>query len=141
MEDLLRVQKLSDGALRAAETVNLKFEADWAQSDIEQWLSRINIMELGLKSARTCLRMMVGGREEKQIYSEETLQTILNVLKNVIDDCIAPIVELRSNSAIFKLFAAEKKVLGAVSRVPSIKYHICRECSHGEGICGWRFQV
>ncbi|KAH8809015.1 sister chromatid cohesion C-terminus-domain-containing protein [Xylogone sp. PMI_703] len=114
LEDLLRVQRLCDGALKAAETVDVRIESSMAESDLEQWLQQLSKAELGLRAAKTTLRIMTGGREEKQLYSEDVIQSAIQVFKNVMDSCIIPVVELRSSgssAALFKLFSSEKKAI------------------------------
>jgi cohesin loading factor subunit SCC2 len=114
LEDLIRLQKLSDNAVRRCALANLRFEDSWQQSDVDEWLSQLNVADIGLKAARTCLRMLTGKREEKQLYSEEIIQNSVNALNNVLDACIVPVVELRdsgSSAGIFKLLTAHKKLL------------------------------
>ncbi|KAH0547733.1 hypothetical protein FGG08_000224 [Glutinoglossum americanum] len=113
-DDLSRLQKVCEGTLRTAESVDLKIGESWDDSDIQNWLQRIGIADCGLRAARTLLRVMTGGRSEKQFYSEDTLQSILLVLKNVLDSCIIPVVESRSTSSnpeIFKVAVSQKKLL------------------------------
>jgi len=55
--------------------------------------------------------MMCGGREDKQLYSEGTIELSLNLLKNVMDGIIVPLAELRSSgptAAVFKALAHSK---------------------------------
>ncbi|KAH0560003.1 hypothetical protein GP486_003475 [Trichoglossum hirsutum] len=114
VDDLSRLQKLCEGALRAAEPADLKLEESWDDSEVQSWLQRVDIADCGLKAARTLLRIMTGGRSEKQLYSEDTLQSILSMLKNVLDSCVIPVVESRgtgSNSEVFKIATSQKKQL------------------------------
>ena len=113
-DDLSRLQKICEGALRATESVDLKVEESWDGSDVENWLQRVDTAECGLKAARTLLRIMIGGRSEKQFYSEDTLQSILVALKNVLDSCVIPIAESRgtgSSTEVFKVALSQKKLL------------------------------
>jgi cohesin loading factor subunit SCC2 len=112
LDDLLRLEKLCDGAVRVAGHVNIRFEKEWEQSDVDTWLEHLSTGELGLRSARTVLRVMTGGREEKQLYSEEAIQGAINALNNIVDSCIVPIVELRdsgSMSGIFKALSVHRR--------------------------------
>ena len=114
VDDLVRVQKLSEGALKDAETINVKVEEDMGSSEMDVWLQNVSSADLGLKSARTSLRMMSGGREDKQLYSEGVTQAALNAFKNVVETCIIPIIEMRSSGTtanMFKLFSAQKKLI------------------------------
>ncbi|KAH8678999.1 hypothetical protein BGZ60DRAFT_402322 [Tricladium varicosporioides] len=114
LSDLLRLQKISEGALKDAEVVDVKVDDAMGESEIEEWLQRVAIAEVGLKAARTSLRLMSGGREDKQLYSEDVIQAALNAFKNVMDNCIVPIVEMRSSgtsNVTFKALLAQKKVV------------------------------
>ncbi|RDW80553.1 hypothetical protein BP5796_05251 [Coleophoma crateriformis] len=112
LDDLLRLQKICEGALRVAETIDLKVEETMGESEIDSWLQRVAVAELGVKAARTTLRVMSGGREDRQLYPENAIQAALNVFKNCVETCIVPIVEMRSSGSsapLFKLLSAEKK--------------------------------
>ena len=112
IEDLSRLQKLCEPAAREAENVDVKIDIDMGSADVESLMSQLTIAELGLRAVRISLRLMLGGREEKQLYSEEIIQTALSAFKNLIERCVIPIVEMRSSgstTALFKLLAADKK--------------------------------
>ena len=114
VEHLQRLQGLCQGALSSAESVDLHVEPEWNADDFASWVQKLDAVDLGLRSARTVLRMMTAGREEKQLYSEELLQSIIGVVKKVLDRCIIPIVESRSSdssSAIFDAASSHKKVI------------------------------
>ncbi|KAF8861748.1 hypothetical protein BDZ45DRAFT_799665 [Acephala macrosclerotiorum] len=114
IDDLLRLQKLSECALKDAESVEVKVSEDMGESEVETWLPQLAIAELGIKAARTSLRLMSGGREDKQLYSEDVIQSALNAFKNTTETCIVPIVEMRSTGStvsLFKLLSAEKKTI------------------------------
>lgn len=114
LDELLRLQKLSESSLRDAETVDIKVDDAMGQSEVDAWLTQVSAAELGLKAARISLRLMSGGREDKQLYSEDVIQSALNAFKNAMDNCIVPIVEMRSSGApasTFKLLSNEKKTI------------------------------
>lgn len=114
LDDLIRVQKLSEAALIVAENADVKVDENMGESEIETWLLNVSNAELGLKAARTSLRVMSGGREDKQLYSEDVTQTALSAFKNVMDSCIIPIVEMRSSgttSSLFKLLTGQRKAI------------------------------
>ncbi|RFU29854.1 hypothetical protein B7463_g6474, partial [Scytalidium lignicola] len=114
LDDLLRLQRLCDGALKIAETVEVRIEPSMGESDLEFWLQQLSKAELGLRAAKTTLRVMTGGREEKQLYSEDVIQSAIQVFKNLMDSCIIPVVEMRnsgSSATLFKLLSSEKKTI------------------------------
>ncbi|KAH8889649.1 hypothetical protein GQ53DRAFT_747861 [Thozetella sp. PMI_491] len=60
--------------------------------------------------------MMCGGREDKQLSSENTIQQALDLLKHVMDGIIVPIAELRQSVSpdFFKLLSSNKKRISAL---------------------------
>lgn len=114
LDDLLRLQKLCDNALKDSETVDVRVKQDMGEEEVESVIQQMGTAELGIKSARTALKLMAGDREEKSLYSEDIIQTAINALKNVMSTCIVPVVEMRSSgssAALFKLLSAQKKVI------------------------------
>ena len=69
VEDLTRLQKLCESTLKLAEETSVKVGEDSIgdESSLDSWLGRLGIIDNGLKTAKTVLRMMVGGRDEKQV--------------------------------------------------------------------------
>ena len=115
VDDLVRAQKLLDGRLREAQVVNLKVQEAWNDDDIQDWLRKVDNVEAAMSSTRTLLRTMTGGRQEKQLYTEDLIQGALNLLNNVLEDGIVPIVEARSTGQgheVFRIAVANKKVVG-----------------------------
>ncbi|KAK3323960.1 hypothetical protein B0T19DRAFT_373007 [Cercophora scortea] len=112
LDDLLRLQRLCEVALKYVEPLEIKIEGSWELADVEQWIQLLPSLEIAIKAARTSLRMMCGGREDKQLYSEGTIEQSLNLFKRVVDGIVIPIAELRStgNTAdLFKHLTAYKK--------------------------------
>ena len=113
-EALSRLQSLCEGAIITAESSELEIEPSWNDDDFLHWTAKVEDVDLGLRSARTVLRIMTGGREEKELYSEELLQSVLRLLDRVLKLCIIPVVEARNNdssSALFKSASSRKKVI------------------------------
>ncbi|KAK1998958.1 AT hook domain-containing protein [Colletotrichum falcatum] len=117
IEDLQYIQKLSEAGLTHTLNLDFRVEESWGESDVAGWLNQLPEIEMGLKTARTCLRIMCGGREEKQIYSEEIIQKSIDVFKGVVEGIVIPVVEMRgsgSSSALFKLLQPHKKAIGPI---------------------------
>ncbi|OTB06349.1 hypothetical protein M426DRAFT_319081 [Hypoxylon sp. CI-4A] len=117
LNDLLRVQSLGEGSLKHADTLDFKLDETWGETDVGFWAQQLHDIEVGLKAARTSLRIMCGGREEKQLYSEDLIQQGLSLFRNVIEDIIIPTAELRSTGSTSNLFhrlAAHKKVISTL---------------------------
>lgn len=114
LDDLIRYQKLCEGSLGDTDRLELKIDDTWGEPEVASWVHRIPDIEAALKTARTSLRIMSGGREEKQLYSEETIKQCLDLLKGILDGIIIPLVELRntgSSSPLFKLLSPHKKAI------------------------------
>lgn len=117
LDDLLRIQSLSEGSLKHADTLDFKLDEAWGETEIGFWVQQLHEIEMGLKAARTSFRIMCGGREEKQLYSEDMIQQGLNLFRNVIGDIIIPIAELRStgpSSNLFRLLTTHRKIIGTL---------------------------
>jgi cohesin loading factor subunit SCC2 len=117
IDDLMRIEKLCENALKKTEGENIMPPEDPAESDVEDWLARVALVDNGLKTAKTVLRIMVGGREEKQLYSEDLLSSVLLLVKNLIEGAFNPMIEMRSGGdqpGLFKSAFAQKKILGGL---------------------------
>ena len=113
LDDLIRLQKLCENAVNDAVHVSVRIDDGMSDSEVEALVEQMTIAELGLKSARTSLRFMLGGREESHLYSEEVIQAALDTFKNVMETCLIPVVEMRSSgssSSSFAAVSAHKKV-------------------------------
>ena len=113
-DHLQRLQRLCEGALISAQSSDISIERDWNADDIAGWVSRLDAVDLGLRSARTMLRVMTVGREEKQLYSEEVLQSVIDVVKKTLDHCIIPVIEARTSSpsaTFFEAASSHRKVI------------------------------
>ncbi|KAI0175945.1 ARM repeat-containing protein [Hypoxylon sp. FL1284] len=117
VDDLLRIQNLSEGSLKHADTLDFKIDDNWGETEVGFWVQQLHAIEMGLKAARTSLRIMCGGREEKQLYSEDVIQHGLNLFRNVMGDIIIPIAELRSTGStgnLFRLLTTHRKVISTL---------------------------
>lgn len=115
LDDLIRLQRLCERPLASAQTVSLKLDSDFSESDVDDWLQKVELAQLGLLSAGTLMRIMMAQREEKELRSEENIIAIPNALNNVFENCVVQVVECRSQgrtSDLFAMFSIHKKVLG-----------------------------
>lgn len=114
IDHLCRLESLCQGGLALAESSELDIELSAAPGDESKWVQGIEALDSGLRATRTILRIMSGGRQEKEIYSEELLQHMLRVVEKVLSSSIIPIVEARStgpSSAMFESASSYKKLL------------------------------
>lgn len=93
VDELLHVQHLSDGALKQVQDTDLKVDEGWGESDAQIWAQQLQEVDTALRAARTALRIMSAGREDKQLYSEELIQGCLNLFREVTDSIIVPLTE------------------------------------------------
>ncbi|KAH6685736.1 sister chromatid cohesion C-terminus-domain-containing protein [Plectosphaerella plurivora] len=117
LDTLVRTQKLSDVGLRNTKNLDYKLDESWSSSDVQGWADQLGDIETGLKAARTTLRIMCGGREEKQLYSEETIQLAIDVFKGIMEGIIIPVIEMRPSgptSDLFKLLTPHKKMIASI---------------------------
>ncbi|KAI0516743.1 hypothetical protein F5B22DRAFT_179241 [Xylaria bambusicola] len=113
-DPLIRLQNLSEGSLKNADSLEFKINEEWGETDVNLWVQQIPDIERGLKAARTALRIMCGGREEKQLYSEDLIQLSLDLFRNVMEGIIVPIAEVRSTgptTVLFRSLIAHKKTI------------------------------
>ncbi|KAL2166340.1 hypothetical protein VTG60DRAFT_2922 [Thermothelomyces hinnuleus] len=106
LDHLLRLLRLSEGALKQVESFDFRVDESWGSAEVDQWLQQLPLLETAMRAARTSLRMMCGGREEKQLYPEDVIERCLNLCKRLIDGVVLPIVELRSSQGTAELFRA-----------------------------------
>lgn len=117
LDDLLRLLKTCDNTLKAAENLDVKVGEDVGEPSqvggpVSEWDKKIAFAENSVKACRTILRVMNGGRQEKQLYSEELLTSIHNVIKNLLEGSIVPLIVLRSDREdAFKAVMSKKKLL------------------------------
>ncbi|KAF5123553.1 Protein rad9 [Metarhizium anisopliae] len=117
LENLLRVMKLSEASLKQAEGLDIRVDESWDEAAVESWVQQLGELQTALKSARTCLRIMSGCREDKQLYSEAVITKCVNIYKAVTEDIVMPLVELRnsgSSGGLFKLIQKHKKTIASV---------------------------
>ncbi|KAK0643538.1 putative SCC2 protein [Cercophora newfieldiana] len=117
LEELLRLQQLCDNALKQAESLDFKVETSWAADDAEHWVQQLPSLQVAILAARTTLRMMCGGRDDKQLTSENTIERCLDLVKGVTDGIVIPVAELRSSGntgELFKWLSPSKKKLVAL---------------------------
>ena len=117
IDDILHLERLCENALQREDLPSIMPPTDPAEADMEDWLGRVGIVDNGLKTSKTVLRIMLGGRDEKQIYSEDLLNGVLRLTKMLIENSMNPLIELRSSSEqqdLYRSAFAQKKILGGL---------------------------
>lgn len=93
VEEILRVQRLCDGALKQTQDLDLKPDESWGESNAQIWAHQLHDVDAALRAARTALRIMSAGREDKQLYSEDLIRDCLSLFREVADNIIVPLTE------------------------------------------------
>lgn len=132
VEDLLRIQRLSDGALKQIQDQDIRLDEGWSESNALSWAQQLPDVDTALRAARTALRIMSAGREDKQLYSEDLIQDCLRLFRDVTDGIIVPLTEKvrrygaskdekhgdkdrkDGNRGLFDSLVAHKKPAGAI---------------------------
>ena len=112
VDHLQRLQTLCMTAIASAETTDITISEDSSSEELESLIENLEGMDQGLRSARIVLRIMTGGRGEKQLYPEELLQSVSRTIQKVVG-CIVPVVEARSSgpqNVLFESASSQKKI-------------------------------
>ncbi|KAK5998653.1 Protein rad9-like protein [Cladobotryum mycophilum] len=114
LESLIQVMKLNDSNLKTVDSLEIRIDDGWDEAGLESWVQQLSGLETAIKAARTNLRILSGGRVEKQLYSEALINRGIDLFKAIIEDIITPLVELRPSSSIFKMLLKHKKAVSSV---------------------------
>ena len=109
-----RLQSLCEPSLSVTQTLDLGLASSSDEAEAEQWLARLKIAENGVTSACTVGLTILGSLHDKALFSEDVVQYLPNVLTNIFENCLVPIVESRSigqSSGLFKTASNAKDVL------------------------------
>jgi cohesin loading factor subunit SCC2 len=109
-----RLQSLCEPSLSATQTLNLGLGSSPDEGEVEQWRARLKLAENGATSACTVGWTILGSLHDKALFSEDVVQYLPNVLTNIFENCLVPIVEARSSgqsSGMFKAASSSKDVL------------------------------
>ncbi|KAG6366376.1 hypothetical protein INS49_000553 [Diaporthe citri] len=102
VEEILRVQRLCDGALKQTQDLDLKVDETCGESEVQIWAQQLQDVDAALRAARTALRIMSAGREDKQLYSEDLIRDCLNLFREVTGNIIVPLTEKARRYGITK---------------------------------------
>ena len=104
LDSLLRILKICDEGISDAKELDLQIQSEWGEEGVMAWSTRLMLVENALRASRTLLRIMTGRRPEKQLYSEEYLQRVIDLVGHVTRDCIVIAVETRPTDAAARAF-------------------------------------
>lgn len=104
LEYLQRLQRICESAIEAAQTTNLKPSQHPSEDDVLSWLSKLHQEEIGAMSACTLIYTVLGASQNQELVNLEALQWLPNVLVNLFENCLIPIVEARPDGQDDRLF-------------------------------------
>ena len=111
-EYVKRLQKLCEPALSPVQIIDLK--VDDTTDQVEQWRGRVKAAENGATSACTVIWTVLGSLHDKELCPEDVIQYLPNMLTNIFENCLIPIVEARSggrSAEMFRYASESKEVL------------------------------
>ena len=114
---LKRLQAICEPAIETAQTTNLKLQASASDDDISAWLSQLQKAESGISSACTLAYIVLGNVQNEDLVNLEVLQWLPNVLVNVFENCLMPVVEARPDAQDAQLFEVASSNREAVKRL------------------------
>ena len=104
-EHLKRLQQLCEISIDAASRLNLRLSQSASDDDLSTWRSRINQATNGATSACVFLYTALANRSDRVVLSSKTLHSIPNLLVNVYETCLIPIIESRKDGQDGELFS------------------------------------
>jgi cohesin loading factor subunit SCC2 len=113
-DHIKRLQSLCEPALSVTQTLNLGLGSQSDEAEAEQWHARLKTAENGATSACTVGWTILGSLHDKSLFSEDVVQYLPNVLTNIFENCLVPVVEARSSgqsSGLFKAASSSKDIL------------------------------
>ncbi|KAH0844398.1 putative sister chromatid cohesion protein Mis4 [Fonsecaea pedrosoi] len=113
-EYLQRLQKICEPVIERAQAINLQVPPGGSDEDTSTWLSKLHTAESGAASACTLIYTVLGAPQNQDLLNLEALQWLPNVLVNLFENCLIPIVEARpdgQNSELFSYASAHHEPL------------------------------
>src|SRR5438046_260140 len=92
-EHVKRLQSLCEPSLSVTQTLNLVLGSSPSEDELDQWHLRLKAAENGAASACTVAWTILGSLHDKSLFSEDVVQYLPNVLTNIFENCLIPVVE------------------------------------------------
>ncbi|KAK4078873.1 hypothetical protein Purlil1_11811 [Purpureocillium lilacinum] len=123
LESLLHIMKLSEASMKHADALEVRPDKSWDRTTAVSWIQRLSDIQTALRAARTCTRILSGGRNDKQLYSESVINRCVGILQTVTEDVVVPLVQLRNSGPSADLFKVVRRNRDAIAPV----FACCRE--------------
>lgn len=105
--DLLRFQALCERMCVSVLSSRLAV----TEEEDDYLLTALSIAHDGMLAAKVALKVIIGAPEEKQLASEEMVQTIVDAIRFVVDKAILPVVKARPGGSTWSVASMRKKPL------------------------------
>lgn len=112
-ERILRIQSLCEPLIAATAQMPL----DLTLSDEEETSNRLSRAQTGLRACKLALQTMTEGSDDRRICSEDLIQSIVRLVKNVLNSCITPVVESRRTGSFSEQFESATRHTSSISDV------------------------
>ncbi|GJN87035.1 sister chromatid cohesion protein 2 [Purpureocillium lilacinum] len=109
--------------MKHADALEVRPDKSWDRTTAVSWIQRLSDIETALRAARTCTRILSGGRNDKQLYSESVINRCVGILQTVTEDVVVPLVQLRNSGPSADLFKMVRRNRDAIAPV----FACCRE--------------
>ena len=122
-DHLKRLQALCEISIEDSHALNLRLAKDPSDDNLSTWQSRLRKAENGAAASCVFLYTALGVRGDEAAPSAETLHLIPNLLVNMYDTCLIPVIESRKDGQQADLYSQ------AVSNHGSLKklLDVCRK--------------
>jgi cohesin loading factor subunit SCC2 len=98
---ILSIQSLCEPLITATSQQSLHIDG----SDDDEFVDRLHSAQAGLRACKLILQTMTEGRDDRRICSEDLVQSLIRLGKQVLNSCITPVVESRRSGLSSELFA------------------------------------
>ncbi|KAK9480700.1 sister chromatid cohesion C-terminus-domain-containing protein [Lipomyces japonicus] len=115
LDDILRLQKLCLRSIKKAGEIAWGGLEGLKNRSEHENVGLFSIIENGLKACKTVLRSMLSPREEKQIFSEDAIKDIVELLSNLVDNLLVPLISPVDDSG--QLISYKKFLCGILQDV------------------------
>ncbi|UNI17161.1 Sister chromatid cohesion protein 2 [Purpureocillium takamizusanense] len=95
----------------------MRADESWDENAMGSWIQQLSEIKATLKATRTCARLLSGGRDDKQLYSESVIYRCVDTFKSVTEAIVIPLVELWNSGPcanLLKMVRRHKKAIASV---------------------------
>lgn len=105
VDDVRRLQQICEPSVERGQTINLHHDDASSEETQSSWKSRLLRANNSVCSAIVAVYTMIGNPQSEDLLSTDLLNWAASMLNHVLNACIIPVVEARSDSYNDSLFA------------------------------------